>query len=268
MKYYKDEIKNIKADDISHGERYHVWSPDSIRNFWMIWANNVHLQKQFYPKEYFFNFFNQIRSCFDRAKLVVDVGCGSGTVLSILHELGLGRSLTGIDLSDESISVLEENYKDNSKFSFRVGSLCQLPFEDKTCDVVTCTEVLEHLFPEDIEKGFKEVSRVLCEGGYFLGTIPLGEKINFVVCPECQTLFTPYQHMLFEFTEEYLDAELKKHGLKLIRFIYPVNTSRPKNIIKYILKNKIIIPLFPKISRKLFPFTGVTGFVAQKKDSE
>lgn len=265
MKYYKEEIKKANPDAVTFGEHYHDWSSESIRKFWMIWANNYHLRKQFYPKEYFINFFQQVHKYMNKAESIVDIGCGSGTVLSIFNELGFGFSLTGIDLSEESISILQTKYKDNHKFLFKIGSLSHLPLEDDTCDAVTCTEVLEHLFPEDFEKGLNEVTRVLRNGGYFIATIPIGEKINFVVCPECQALFTPYQHMLFEFTEEYLENELEKHGLKLIRFFYPVNTKRPNSLIKHVLKNKILIPLFPKVARKLFPMAGVTGFVAQKK---
>jgi len=268
MKYYKEEIKGVKSDDVLLGEYYHVWSPESIQKFWMIWANNAHLRQQFYPREYFVNFFRQVSAYLSDAECIVDVGCGSGTVLSVLEELGLGRSLIGIDLSEESISPLRRKYKGNQNFSFKVGNIRRLPLEDNICDVVTCTEVLEHLFPEDFEQGLSEVSRVLVTGGYFVATVPLKEKVRFVVCPECHTIFTPHQHMLFEFTEEYLDDKLGEHDLKLIRFFYPVNVTRPDSFIKHVIKNRILIPLFPRIAQRFFPVAGVTGFVAQKKDGK
>lgn len=265
MKYYKDEIDSVNTDDAILGEHYHIWTPGSIRNYWKVKANNIFLRNQFYPREYFLNFFRQISDHLKNVESIVDVGCGSGTVLSILDEFRFGNSLTGIDLSDESLSKLREKYEGNAKFSFKVGRINSLPLEDNACDVVTCTEVLEHLFPEDFKNGLSEVSRVLRKGGYLIATVPLDEKINFVVCPECLAIFAPYQHMLLGFTKEYLKEELRKNGLKLMRFYYPVNTAHPKNFIKYVIKNKIIIPYFPKIARKLFPIAGVTGFVALKK---
>jgi len=265
MKFYKEEIKNVTPGDVSLEEHYHIWSPESIRRFWTIWANNKRLSQQFYPEEYYENLFNRLPAFINKSASVVDIGCGTGTVLSVLERLKVGQSFVGVDLSEESISELQKKFRGESRFTFKVGSFSHIPLEDNIYDVVTCTEVLEHLFPDDIEKGLKEVARVLRKGGFFIATVPIGEKVNFVVCPECQAIFTPFQHMLFEFTEEYLENELEKHGLKLIQFVYPVNTKRPNSLIKHVLKNKIMIPLFPKVARKIFPIAGITGFVAIKK---
>lgn len=47
----------------------------------------------------------------------------------------------------------------------------QLRFDSNSFDLVTCTEVLEHV--PDYKKGLKEVCRVLDRDGYFFFTIPL-----------------------------------------------------------------------------------------------
>ena len=47
----------------------------------------------------------------------------------------------------------------------------RLTFEDKTFDLISCTEVFEHV--EDYSKGFKEIRRVLKPGGTFVFTVPL-----------------------------------------------------------------------------------------------
>ena len=55
------------------------------------------------------------------------------------------------------------------------GVMCQdvqkLTFEDAEFDICTCTEVFEHV-PDDIS-GFKEIYRVLRNGGLFVFTVPL-----------------------------------------------------------------------------------------------
>lgn len=52
------------------------------------------------------------------------------------------------------------------------ASAGQLPFRDATFDVVTCTEVLEHV-PEEIEDGvIAEIRRVIRPDGTFLFTVP------------------------------------------------------------------------------------------------
>lgn len=70
--------------------------------------------------------------------------------------------------------------------SFKDSIQCQdvqsLTFSSNTFDIVTCTEVFEHV-PSDI-KGFSEVHRVLKPGGLFVFTVPLltsGETIERVI---------------------------------------------------------------------------------------
>jgi SAM-dependent methyltransferase len=48
-----------------------------------------------------------------------------------------------------------------------------LLFPDRRFDLVTSTEVLEHI-PDD-RRGFREIFRVLKPGGHFVFTVPLGE---------------------------------------------------------------------------------------------
>jgi len=59
----------------------------------------------------------------------------------------------------------------------RGGVYCQdvqrLTFPDATFDIVTSTEVFEHV-PDD-RKGFMEIRRVLRSGGAFIFTVPLGD---------------------------------------------------------------------------------------------
>jgi SAM-dependent methyltransferase len=58
------------------------------------------------------------------------------------------------------------------------GVLCQdvhqLTFADETFDVITSTEVFEHV--ADDQKGFREVCRTIKPGGIFVFTVPLTMK--------------------------------------------------------------------------------------------
>ena len=58
------------------------------------------------------------------------------------------------------------------------GTICQnvqhLTFEDERFDLVTSTEVFEHVANDRL--GFREVNRVLKNGGYFVFTVPLSLK--------------------------------------------------------------------------------------------
>jgi SAM-dependent methyltransferase len=68
-----------------------------------------------------------------------------------------------------------EFFDDVPPGSFKDSIQCQdvqsLTFQNNTFDIVTCTEVFEHV-QNDI-KGFSEVHRVLKPGGLFIFTVPL-----------------------------------------------------------------------------------------------
>jgi len=79
---------------------------------------------------------------------LLDVGCGRGFWLSILAEK-TNYSLTGCDVF-ESSPIKNITYKQ--------GNIEQLPFEDKSFDIVTCHHTIEHI--RSIEKAVAELKRV------------------------------------------------------------------------------------------------------------
>ena len=90
---------------------------------------------------------------------VLDVGCGTGTVLSYVHESRNIRGY-GLDVSEQMIAVAKEK---NPEFSFVTGDSAKLPYEDGSMDVIMACMAYHH-FPE--QKRFrKEALRVLKPGG-------------------------------------------------------------------------------------------------------
>ena len=71
--------------------------------------------------------------------------------------------------------MYSEYFDDIQPGDFKKGIQCQdvqnLTYEDESFDLVTSTEVFEHV-PND-EKGFQEIYRVLKKDGYFVFTVPL-----------------------------------------------------------------------------------------------
>lgn len=90
---------------------------------------------------------------------VLDVGCGTGTVLSYVHK---NRDIQGygLDVSENMIAIAKEK---NPEFSFVTGDSAQLPYEDRSMDVIMACMAYHH-FPEQ-EKFRKEALRVLKPGG-------------------------------------------------------------------------------------------------------
>ena len=188
-------------------------------------------------------------------------------MLAILSAAGIGSQLIGVDLSDESLAKLRAAHAGNSKLAFKVGSISRIPLDDNSCDLVICTETLEHLFPSDFTQGLAEIGRVLRPGGRLLTTVPLEERPAFVVCPECYAIFTPFQHMLFNFTIAGLARELALHGIEIVHVIHPIDTGVPRRAWKRFLKERVLERYMPRLARQFFRVNGVTGFVARKTAS-
>lgn len=89
---------------------------------------------------------------------VLDVGCGSSRIL------GSNPGWVGLDVQIDKL-----RYARRYGNPLVHGSIFALPFEDKTFDCVVCSEVIEHIPPD--ERPFDEMQRVLKPGGrLILGT--------------------------------------------------------------------------------------------------
>lgn len=72
---------------------------------------------------------------------VLEVGCGTGSVLAILAQRGVGKRHVGIDLADPSAHTDPEA----SSLDLRTFDGKTLPFEDKSFDLVYASHVVEHV---------------------------------------------------------------------------------------------------------------------------
>ena len=84
---------------------------------------------------------------------VLDIGCGNGKLVNLLHERG--EDIIGIDASDTVIDLCN---KQNGRFM--QASVLDLPFEDNSFDTLISTDCLEHISEEDLKIGVIEMARV------------------------------------------------------------------------------------------------------------
>jgi ubiquinone/menaquinone biosynthesis C-methylase UbiE len=97
----------------------------------------------------------------------LDVGCGRGGTIAVLNRYFQPRKTTGIDLSSSAIAFCKRHHH-YPNAHFLEGDSEHLPFADASFDVVTNLES-SHSYP-DVTAFYREVSRVLRAGGYFLYT--------------------------------------------------------------------------------------------------
>lgn len=92
---------------------------------------------------------------------LLDCGCGTGTMLALLHDKYPEKHYTGIDLTPKMIEMAKRKALKNVELV--VGDCENLPFEANSFDVVICCESFHHYpNPQDF---FNSVSRVLRPGG-------------------------------------------------------------------------------------------------------
>ncbi|MBI2410237.1 class I SAM-dependent methyltransferase [Candidatus Kaiserbacteria bacterium] len=96
---------------------------------------------------------------------ILDAGCGEGFTLEKLRREGIGRTLEGVDISEQALAL---GRKLHPRLFPKKGSVYELPYADKSFDLVICSEVLEHL--EHPEKALSELHRV--SKRYCIITVP------------------------------------------------------------------------------------------------
>jgi SAM-dependent methyltransferase len=94
---------------------------------------------------------------------ILDVGCGTGANLNMLSQFG---KTEGVDISAEALSFCRARGLQN----VRQGEAEALPYEDKSFDLLTCLDVVEHL--DDDLAGLREMARVVRRGGHALLFVP------------------------------------------------------------------------------------------------
>ena len=87
---------------------------------------------------------------------ILDVGCGKGFLLYEFTQVVPGIKVSGIDISNYAIEYAKEEVKPYVK----VGNANQLPYPDKTFDLVLSITTLHNLYSYDLEKALCEIERV------------------------------------------------------------------------------------------------------------
>lgn len=108
-----------------------------------------------------FNYFN----CQNNLNLnILDLGCGTGTVLHELKKLGIVGFMQGIDLSEEMIS---EAKRKDSTIDFKTSDVLQFDTSYKSFfDLVLSTHnVINYIHPKKLNSFFKRISLALNSKG-------------------------------------------------------------------------------------------------------
>jgi len=103
-----------------------------------------------------------------QGKTLLDAGCGAGYGSHHLASVS-ARSVTGIDISRETIDYALSNYT-HPNLRFIQSDIRSLPFHSDTFDSVVAFEILEHI--QDHERFLSESKRILKPEGILIISTP------------------------------------------------------------------------------------------------
>jgi 2-polyprenyl-6-hydroxyphenyl methylase / 3-demethylubiquinone-9 3-methyltransferase len=103
-----------------------------------------------------------IQNHFSKPCKILDIGCGAGMLTNFLSEKG--HRVTGIDLSEKSLSVAEK-FDTTNTVEYIHADANQLPFSEEQFDVVCAMDILEHV--QTPHQLIRQASRVLKNNGLF-----------------------------------------------------------------------------------------------------
>jgi protein-L-isoaspartate(D-aspartate) O-methyltransferase len=87
---------------------------------------------------------------------VLDVGCGKAFLLYDLTQVVPGLEVRGLDVSRYAI----ERAKPEVQTWLDVGTAAELPYEDRSFDLVISINTLHNLYCYDLDKALREIERV------------------------------------------------------------------------------------------------------------
>ena len=103
---------------------------------------------------------------------ILDVGVGLGRLLTrIQTALGSGAELHGMDVSLNYLKVAKQQHP-----RVVLAKIEDMPYRHKSFDIVTCTDVLEHVI--DLNDAISQILSVIKPGGYLIVRVPNKEDLS------------------------------------------------------------------------------------------
>lgn len=161
-RFYDQVSRQLDASDFGQYAYFlnYGYVPDGSRHF-----SAVELPENYINKNSVRLVLELVGDCELKGRRVLDVGCGRGGAVQVMHQFFAARSITGLDLSPNAVAFCTARHR-YPGVSFYEGDAEKLPFGDGAFDVVTNVES-SHSYP-NLHAFYEEVCRVLAPGGHFL----------------------------------------------------------------------------------------------------
>lgn len=142
---------------------------------------------------------------------ILDVGCGGGLFLRMMHERGF--RVMGLDFSQGAATIA----RTLNGVPAVCASLSEAPFPSQSCSAVTMFHVLEHLY--DPRSYLRAAHNLLKPGGKLIVQVPNAACWQFVLLGESWNGVDVPRH-LYNFRAQDLEALLVSCGFEVLRRKY------------------------------------------------
>ena len=194
---------------------------------------------------------------------ILDMGCGFGGVSNELAKSG--HMVTGVDQDIDALNIAKMWDKTES-VQYRLANIRQLPFANKSFDVVTALDVLYHV--DDCVEALHEATRVLKPGGIFLFNNfnrTVGAWLLAVKGPEWFIKNTPAGYYDFErFKKPQAFAkQLRRVGLEPMQFCGISPVILQKSLLRLVFSGSVNEDFRFHFCRT--PWLGYVGFAKKRR---
>ena len=168
--------------------------------------------------------------------MILDLGCGDGSVLRETAKTCPGISATGLDINIHTLEMGKRKNIDaglQDQIELLVGDVMDLSrFNDGAFDWVSAINVFHYLPVNKREKFLAEMIRI-SRYGVFFNQVIVNNLQTIAVDVLLATLFTDYAGF---FTEEEADEIIRKAGIKHYTFL-PIIQGESRLVVMYTSKN-------------------------------
>lgn len=182
--------------------------------------------------------FNQVKV--RKGMRILDFGCGRGEMA--YHAAMKGADVLGVDYSDISIKLCNKlSKKVKGKLKFQLIDKPKVDLPDNSVDLIYFIDVIEHLYPKQVDAVLKEFRRVLkSEGRVVLHTAPNKEYYDggYLYFTRWASIIANATIWKFVFKDRLVDAKNPRGKYDSQAHI---NECSLKEVINFFDKNKFAV---------------------------
>lgn len=156
---------------------------------------------------------------------ILDAGCGTGKIL----ESCKAYTAHGLDISEEALNFCKARGLSN----IIKGSICDIPFEDNSFDVVISMDVLYHMDVADDMAALKEFYRITSKNGILTLNLP---AYNFI-----RSRHDDAVHAKHRYTYKELKKKIEKVGFRIERISYRNSILFPLAVVRRMLEKVFFV---------------------------